>query len=200
MNLTWKYVSRTFPITITPNTDKTWSIYWKQDAHSCQETKITCKGSVYMRMKPINPTKTLKWNHYYKLPRADKNKATAGPMGTRSYITSLDSAWRQQQHGKTTAKHVIKMWLQPNKGWWFVVVLGILPFSVTDTHIQCRFWQEWGIGYEACVNPLRFILARNIVWLTCHLWVEGDISALWLGFELLVCYMMVLYIWHWYSS
>ena len=27
-----------------------------QDAHGCQETKITYKGSIYMQTKPINPT------------------------------------------------------------------------------------------------------------------------------------------------
>jgi len=78
-----------------------------------------------------------------------------------------------------------------DKKWQF---LGILTFFVMDIQVQCRFWQEWGRGYEACVNLLRFISIRNIVWFTCHFWVEGDISALWLGFELLVWYMMVLYI------
>lgn len=62
-----------------------------QDAHGCQETEKTYKGSVYM-WPNLNTKKTLPIKTHLQLPKDHHNRTIGGRMGAdNSKYTPLDS-------------------------------------------------------------------------------------------------------------
>lgn len=64
--------------------------------------------------------------------------------------------------------------------------LSDIIISLLRAEVLCGFWQEWGRDTQACIKLLGPNPLWRIIGIACQCLIEGDIPALWLGFELLV--------------